>query len=127
MDALVARYIAEYAAVMAGPVAADVVDAILAQHLVVDGVYREWLIHAGGGPIGSDWYDRPDELIGSQAKFASECWGIKGFVIGWDGAGNPIVLQKSGAVVVPDHNFGGTDVRAESFAQLLDAGLSAPR
>jgi hypothetical protein len=46
------------------------------------------------------------------------------FIIGWDGAGNPLaILRVSGAVLVENHNFGGVHALAESFLDFLAAGL----
>jgi hypothetical protein len=123
MDTL-QRYLKAYEAVIRGPVDAKVVDAILARHGVSNGSYREWLLASGGGPIGPDWYDGVEELPQSQKKLKEEKWSVVGFVIGWDGAGNPIVLSAGGAILTEDHNFEGIHQLAESFDELLAANIS---
>lgn len=120
MDTL-ARYLKAYESVIRGPVDAEVVDAILARHGVSNGSYRRWLLASGGGPIGSNWYDGVEELQQSQEKLEEEKWAVAGFVIGWDGAGNPIVLGNSGEILTEDHNFSGIHQLAESFDELLAA------
>jgi hypothetical protein len=119
---VVARYKQEYQAVIAGPVAADVVDNALLESEVKDSIYRQWLIETGGGPIGSNWYDSPHELAASQKKLESESWSLSGWVIGWDGAGNPIAMQPDGSIRTEDHNGGGIHLIANSFAELLERG-----
>ena len=43
------------------------------------------------------------------------------FIVGWDGAGNPIAVHKrTGQVLVEDHTFGGIHVEAESFGEYLE-------
>ncbi len=121
------KYIAEYEAVISGATDQDQVDAILEKFGVNDPVYREWLILTGGGPIGPDWYDTLSELQESQDKFESEkdFWSISGFLIGWDGAGNPVALLTSGEVITEDHNFGGVHQLAPSFEALLEANVGS--
>ncbi|HSG41844.1 MAG TPA: hypothetical protein VLA72_01705 [Anaerolineales bacterium] len=77
------------------------------------------LFKLGGGSIGSDWLDGIDEVQQSQEKLKSEPWTISGFVFGWNGAGNPLVLENNGAIITEDHNFGGTRNVANSFDELL--------
>ena len=86
--------------------------------------FRWFLLNCGGGPIGSDLIDGIDELVDSHIKFQKESeseggWKSKGFVIGWDGAGNPILIEENGKVVVEDHNFGGIHELSSSFEALL--------
>ncbi|XFB08386.1 hypothetical protein AAGT13_10910, partial [Azotobacter salinestris] len=122
MDILT-RYLEAYESVIRGPVDAEVADAILTRHGVSNGSYRSWLLASGGGPIGPDWYDGVEELQQSQEKFKEEKWSVAGFVIGWDGAGNPIVLSNGGKILTEDHNFGGVHELAESFDELLAANI----
>lgn len=117
------QYKCRYASVMRGPVLPTVVDNILGRHNVKDQNYRQWLTETGGGPIGSDWYDGIEELEASQEKLKTESWSISGFVIGWDGAGNPIVLSASGEIQTEDHNFGGTHTLAPCFFELLKRNI----
>jgi hypothetical protein len=100
------------------------VDLILRKYGVTDQDYKEWLIHINGGPIGSDWYDSINELTESQEKLKRE-WSILGFSIGWDGAGNPIVMQPDGTIVTEDHNFGGIHKIANNFKALLTNAVSS--
>lgn len=122
---LIDRYKNKYRSVIRGPVTQEAVDSILNFYGVKDKIYRQWLIETGGGPIGSDWYDGIDELSSSQDKLKSESWNLLGFVIGWDGAGNPIVLDNSGTVLTEDHNFGGIHTLARSFDELLAQNVSS--
>jgi hypothetical protein len=89
---------------------------------------RQFLRQCGGGPVGSEWVDGIEHLSESHRKFRRECgpggWrNIDVFVIGWDGAGNPIGIDAAAAVVVEDHNFGGAHVLAASFEEFLSRGL----
>lgn len=104
---IIETYLAEYATIINGPQNSDKVNAILNNHSIQDGNYREWLIKSGGGPIGSEWFDSPDELEASQAKLEKESWSITGFVVGWDTCGNPICLMNDSSLQVEDHHFGG--------------------
>ncbi|HEY6096194.1 MAG TPA: SMI1/KNR4 family protein [Gallionellaceae bacterium] len=123
MDTL-QRYLKAYEGVIRGPVDAEVVDAILSRHGVANRSYRDWLLASGGGPIGPDWYDGVEELPQSQEKLKNEKWNVAGFVIAWDGAGNPIVLGTAGEILTEDHNFGGVHQLAEGFDDLLAANIS---
>lgn len=122
---VIERYKIEYASVIRGPVAPSTVDSILGPYGVKNKIYRRWLIETGGGPIGPDWYDGVDELNSSQDKLKSESWNLSGFVIGWDGAGNPIALDASGTIVTEDHNFGGIHTLARGFDELLAQNVSS--
>lgn len=97
----------------------------------IPSVYREFLIDVGGGTIGSERVDGIDELPATHRKFRRESalpngWTMKDvFVIGWDGAGNPMVIDRAtGRVLVEDHHFGGVHEISESFEQFLTRGLS---
>jgi hypothetical protein len=122
---LIEQYKSEYHAVMRGATPAQDVDRLLAQYGVKEPLYRQWLIETGGGPIGPDWYDSLSELEEGQRKLAKEGWSIQGFVIGWNGAGNPVALQNDGTILVEDHNFGGIHVIANSFRELLASNICA--
>lgn len=122
---LIAKYKQEYRAVLHGEVAAKVVDSLLKQYCVDNELYREWLVSTGGGPIGSDWYDGIHELADSQESLRINDWSITGFVIGWDGAGNPLVLKENGMILTEDHNFGGIHEVAQSFEALLAEHVSS--
>lgn len=116
------QYIDRYRAVMRGPAPEDTVDSVLQRYCVRNDLYRRWLVETGGGPIGRDWYDGPLELAAGQEKLREEKWSLGGFVIGWDGAGNPVSLQPDGTITTEDHNFGGVHVVARSFKELLASG-----
>jgi hypothetical protein len=96
---------------------------------IIPSEFRWFLAECGGGPVGSDSVDGIRELPASHRKFRAEFgpggWSMKGvFIIGWDGAGNPLgILRVSGAVLVEDHNFGGVHALAGSFISFLAAGL----
>ena len=90
--------------------------------------YRWFLRECGGGPVGPDWIDGIGELANTHAKFRSESivhngWTSTGFIIGWDGAGNPILIDETGKVIVEDHNFGGIHELSSSFRSFLLARL----
>jgi len=122
---LIANYKQQYNGTYKGAVSEQLVDEILNHYSVSNETYRTWLIETGGGPIGSDWYDGLDELEESQNKLKKEAWEITGFVIGWDGAGNPLVLQKNGGILTEDHNFSGIHKVASSFEELLVANVNS--
>jgi len=119
------KYKQQYEGTFNGSLSPEEVDAVLSQYDVTDAIYIHWLIETGGGPIGPDWYDGINELKESQKKLINEKWNVSGFVIGWDAAGNPVVLQGNGAIVTEDHNFGGVHVVASSFEELLAKHVSS--
>ena len=46
------------------------------------------------------------------------------FLLGWDGAGNPLAIDlTTGRVLVEDHTFGGVHTVADSFEAFLTSGL----
>lgn len=116
---IIKNYKLQYQGAFQGAVSETAVDEILSQFKITNESYRNWLIQTGGGPIGSEWFDGVSDLKQSQEKLKSEPWSISGFVIGWDGAGNPIVLNTIGEVITEDHNFGGVHKVASSFEELL--------
>ncbi len=122
---LIDKYKEQYKGIFAGPVQSNDIDSLLNLYGITDKAYRLWLVETGGGPIGPDWYDGIEELSQSQEKLKSENWNITGFVIGWDGAGNPLVLLHNGAIVTEDHNFGGVHEVASSFEKLLSVHVSS--
>lgn len=122
---LIAAYRREYQGTFEGPISAEEVDSLLNHHGVRDSTYRDWLIQTGGGPVGPDWFDTIGELPVSQRKLREDGWTLAGFVIGWDGGGNPIAIQADGRLLVEDHAFGGTHVYAESFRSHLEANVSS--
>jgi hypothetical protein len=83
--------------------------------------YRWYLAECGGGVVGSQWVDDVEELRVSHLKFTSEEWTMRDvFVIGWDGGGNPMGIDRStGRVLVEDHQFGGIHVLASSFVDFV--------
>jgi hypothetical protein len=120
---IVDKYINQYEAVVNGAVDLESVEAILRKYSVDNDLYKHWLTKTGGGPIGPDWFDGIEELEDSQEKLANEPWAIQGFVVGWDGAGNPIVLSESGEILTEDHNVGGIHLVAKNFKELLSASI----
>jgi hypothetical protein len=85
--------------------------------------YRWYLAECGGGVVRSEWLDGIDALKESHVRFRAEVshangWKKKdGFLIGWDGSGNPMSIDRqTGEVVVEDHDFGGVHAAARSFA-----------
>jgi len=122
---LIARYKNQYQGAYQGAADNDVVRQLLHKYGITEPLYEQWLTETGGGPIGPDWYDGVGDLEQSQKKAREEGWTILGFVIGWDGAGNPIALQSNGAVSVEDHNFGGVHALAASFRELLANNVSS--
>lgn len=122
---VIEQYKQQYKGAYNGALSESAVVGILHKFAISDECYRNWLIQTGGGPVGSDWLDGIDELIKSQEKLRSEPWSISGFVIGWDGAGNPIVIAQNGEIKTEDHNFGGVHVLASNFNELLAKHVSS--
>lgn len=94
------------------PATHEQIDAFESQHGPIPPTYRAFLLQFGGGAVGSEWLDGVEQLSATHAKFQRENgphgWQLEdAFVIGWDGAGNPLAIDRAGAVVVEDHNFGG--------------------
>lgn len=116
---IIESYKKQYQGIFNGAVNEEAVEEILNQYGVINLIYRNWLIQTGGGPMGPDWLDGIEELKESQKKFKNEPWSVSGFVIGWDGVGNPLVLSKNGEIITEDHNFGGAHKVASSFEELL--------
>lgn len=92
--------------------------------------FRWFLLDCGGGVVGSEWVDDVHTLPDSHRKFAAESaqdagWTMRGvFVIGWDGAGNPMAIERaSQRVLVEDHQYGGVHELAPSFLAMLAAAL----
>jgi hypothetical protein len=96
----------------------------------IPSAFRWYLMACGGGVVGREWVDGIAQLSETHSKFVAESrlpggWAMaNAFLIGWDGAGNPVGIDLStGTVLVEDHNFGGIHVVAPSFEALLAAGL----
>lgn len=92
--------------------------------------FRWFLAHCGGGVVGSEWIDDIRQLPDSHRKFRAELGATRGwrmsevFVIGWDGAGNPIAIDRTtGEVLIENHDFGGIHRLADSFERFLIEGL----
>ena len=91
--------------------------------------YRWFLEACGGGTVGSKWLDDVRELRRSHEKFQQEAipggWTMTNvFLLGWDGSGNPLVIDlTTGRVLVEDHTFGGVYTVADSFEAFLMSGL----
>jgi len=104
------------------------IDAFECEHGPIPPTYREFLLQFGGGVVGGEWLDGVNQLASTHAKFRGERgphgWQLDdAFVIGWDGAGNPLAINRSGAVVVEDHNFGGVLQLASSLMAYVAEGL----
>jgi hypothetical protein len=104
------------------------VEAFEQAHGPIPSEYRSFLLEFGGGVAGSEWVDGIEQLPNTHRKFRSEAglggWTMRDvFVIGWDGAGNPLAIDASGAVVVEDHKFGGVRQVAPSFHAFVAEGL----
>ncbi len=131
-SALAASLVSEWqllpAEVRSAPASEEALAEFERAHGPIPAEYRQFLGQCGGGPVGSEWIDGIDKLAATHAKFHRE-YGLSGwknstvFVIGWDGAGNPIGVDATGAVVIEDHTFGGVHVRAPSFSAFLAGGL----
>lgn len=92
------------------------------RHGPIPAAFRQYLLHFGGGVVGSEWVDDITRLPATVVKFREKAaeWGVPdGFPIGWDGAGNPMLILATGEVVSPDHNFGGVHTLASSLAAFL--------
>ena len=120
---LISRYLDVFGCAAGQPQERGIVKEVLEKYGIDNAVYFEWLVASGGGPIGPDWYDSPQELAKSQEKLNNEWPDETGFVIGWDGVGNPILIQPSGQIYSPDHDFGQSMTMGESFEDLLKKAL----
>jgi hypothetical protein len=96
--------------------------------------YRWLLVTCGGGVIGAERLDGIKSLAKSHAKFQQELGAPRGwtmrevFIIGWDGSGNPFGIdQKSGRILIEDHQFGGIHEIAASLQDFVlgDRGSTA--
>ena len=91
--------------------------------------YLWFLKNCGGGVVGAEWIDGIDSLHGTHTKFDEECaipngYTIKeSFVIGWDGAGNPIAISPEGKLIVQWHDSRTIEMLAPSFESWLLKGL----
>jgi hypothetical protein len=83
----------------------------------------------GGGAVGSEWIDDASKLRETQVRFRAEQWSLTAcFVIGWDGAGNPIAIDRqSGKVLTEDHDVGRVHELSPWFEAFLCRGLLAAR
>lgn len=113
--------------VRARPATAAEIDQLEVELGPVPADLRWFLSKLGGGPVGSEWSDDASNLRETHAKFEAERdrWSLRNcFVIGWDGAGNPMAIDRSsGKVVMEDHNFGGVHELCPSFEVFLCRGL----
>ncbi len=91
--------------------------------------YLWFLKNCGGGVVGSEWVDGIDDLHSTHTKFDDECaipngYTIKdSFIVGWDGAGNPMAISPEGKIIVQWHDSGDIEVLSESFENWLLSGL----
>jgi hypothetical protein len=111
------------AACRSKPASEAALSAFEAEFGAIPADYCWYLAECGGGVVHSERLDDVEALKKSHLKFRREStmangWKKKdGFVIGWDGSGNPVLVDRAtGEVVVEDHDFGGVHVVAESFA-----------
>ncbi len=128
-DHLLARWLARPEEIRYAPAAEVALDAFEHTYRPMPPAYRWFLSACGGGVVGSEWIDGIEQLPSTHAKFEGERgedgWTlVHVFIIGWSGAGNPIVIdEKTGAVLTEDHNFGGIQQLAPSFMKYLSSGL----
>ena len=93
--------------------------------------FKWFLSTCGGGVVGPESLDGIDELPESHQKYRKEFgpngWSMQNvFIIGWDGAGNPIAIDKTtGRVLVEDHNFGGIHEVGTSLYDFLEKQIVA--
>ena len=99
------------------PAGLDAIAAFEIEYGPIPEQYRWYLQECGGGVVGSEWVDDIEELKKSHRKFKNEEGDlISSFIFGWDGGGNPILIDRTtGKVFTHDHDFGGTHIIAESF------------
>jgi SMI1 / KNR4 family (SUKH-1) len=94
---------------------------------VVPDDYAWFLLNLGGGPVGTEWIDDLQTVRTSHRKFESEkeLWTLRDcFIVGWDGAGNPLVIDdNTGKLITEDHNFGGIHEVSPSFFRFLSDGI----
>lgn len=119
------------------PATEDALTQFEAEHGPIPEEFRWFLLECGGGVVGSEWIGGIEQLGATHRKFAEESaieggWTMRNvFVIGWDGAGNPIAIELepaerqlfAGRVVVEDHQFGGVHVLAPSFVAFVARAL----
>lgn len=92
------------------------------EHGPIPDAFRRFLLRVGGGVVGSEWIDGIAQLPATVTKFRNEAEGwaaADGFPIGWDGAGNPILILPDGTVASPDHHGGNVQTLGESLAGYL--------
>jgi len=99
------------------PASLDSINAFEKEYGTIPEQYRWYLHECGGGVVGSEWVDDIENLKKSHRKFREEEGDmIYSFIFGWDGGGNPLLIDReSGRVFTRDHDFGGTHAIAESF------------
>jgi hypothetical protein len=97
---------------------------------VIPAEFRWFLQSCGGGVVGAERLDGVRTLAQSHEKYRREFgppsgWSMENvFIIGWDGAGNPIGIHKrSGRILIEDHNFGGVHEVARSLFEFLEQQL----
>lgn len=108
----------------------EMLNAFEADYEKIPADFHWFLATCGGGVVGCEWIDDLEKLRESHDTFRKQSQGPKGwtmqnvFIIGWDGGGNPIGIDRdSGKVFIEDHTFGGIHEEGESlgdyFMQLL--------
>lgn len=102
-------------------------EAFESAHGAIPAQYRSFLMQFGGGPVGHEWIDGIDQLTATQEKFRAGRraghWKMASvFVVGWDGAGNPIGIDSHGAVIV-ELPGEGVQRLAGSFAEYVAKGF----
>lgn len=91
--------------------------------------FRWFLSACGGGVVGSEWVDGIEQLASSHQKHQRES-GLNGqkasfFLIGWDGAGQPLGIDRATGEVVVEAEGSDGEVRrlSPSIETFLLMGL----
>jgi hypothetical protein len=101
-------------------------------NVIFDSDYKQFIKTFGGCYVGFDIYgfknsnDLEEKTVVDLTKLYKEAgWPITEdcYVISFDSSGNPIMMDKSGEVILFDHDDGSFVVLANSFEELIEKNL----
>ena len=101
-------------------------------NVVFDTGYKQFIKTFGGCYVGVDIYgvrnsnDLKEKTVVDLTKLYKEAgWTIADdcYIISFDSSGNPIMMNKSGEVVLFDHDNGDSVILANSFEELIEDNL----
>ena len=110
----------------------DIKQAEVMLNVVFDSDYKQFIKTFGGCYVGVDIYgirssnDLKEETVVDLTKLYKEAgWAIADdcYIISLDSSGNPIMMNKSGEVVLFDHDNGDSVILANSFEELIEDNL----